>query len=163
MLAWLYWLHMLATVLWLGGLGLLGLVVLPAAEKHLPRELRAAFLLAVANSMDRIGWGALAVLLATGMFQMSANPYYEGFLAITNPWAQAILLKHIVFLLMGVVGVAQTWFVLPALQRQVWLLAHGKANEAELAALDNRHRRLLRLNLVLAALVLLLTAFARAA
>jgi uncharacterized membrane protein len=162
-LALLYWLHMLATVFWLGGLGLMGVVVLPAAEKHLPAKPRATFLLALSRSMERIGWGALTVLLATGMFQMSANPYYNGFLAIENAWARAILFKHIVFLLMGTVSVAQTWFVLPALQRQVWRLAHGKANTQEMAALERRHRGLLRLNLALALLILLLTALARAA
>ncbi len=161
-LALLYWLHMLATVFWLGGLAGMAFVVVPVARQHLQGEKQAAFFLALQQRMDRIGWAALAVLLATGMFQMSANPNYEGVLAITNTWARAILFKHLVFL--GMVGLSawQTWFILPELARQSMAQARGKGNKALAAHLLQKQERLLRWNMALALLVLAFTALARA-
>ncbi|MGQ9833781.1 MAG: hypothetical protein ACUVRJ_08320 [Candidatus Villigracilaceae bacterium] len=37
-----FWLHMLATVTWLGGLSAVGLLVLPAAQRSLTPEAQAA-------------------------------------------------------------------------------------------------------------------------
>ncbi len=162
-LALLYWLHMLATVLWLGGLAVLALLVLPAARRHLPLSAQPDFFLALQQRLDRLGWAALAVLLATGMFQMSANPYYEGLLAITNAWARAILFKHLAFAVMVGVSAWQTWFVLPELARQSLALSRGRGDPVRWQQLARRQERLLRLNMALAALVLALTALARAA
>ena len=60
---------------------------------------------------------------------------------------------------MVVVSAIQTWEVLPAIQRT--LLKKDKADEVELARLQKRETLLLRLNLLLSALILGATAFAR--
>lgn len=163
MLAFLYWLHMVATVIWLGGLAALALLVLPLARRHLSAEAQREFYLALQQRLDRLGWAALAVLLATGMFQMSANPYYEGLLTVANPWARAILFKHLAFL--GMVGVSawQSWFLLPELARQSLAQVRGRGQPERWQQLTARQERLLRLNMVLAVIVLALTALARAA
>ena len=102
----------------------------------------------------------LTFLLATGLVQMSANPHYQGFLAITNRWAVAILAKHIVFAGMTVVSAYLTWGLMPALRRAALLQARGRA-VAGAERLHSRELLLLRLNLILGILVLALTALAR--
>ncbi|MGW8250706.1 MAG: CopD family protein [Anaerolineales bacterium] len=155
-----YWLHMLATVVWVGGLATVVLLVLPAARRSLDSSAYAQLLASVQRRLDPLGWISLLVLAGTGLFQMSASPNYQGFLAINNRWATAILVKHLVFFVMIGVSAYLTWGLLPRLQRIALRQAHGlEASEAE--KLQRQEVMLLRLNLALGALVLALTAVAR--
>jgi uncharacterized membrane protein len=159
-----YWLHMLATVAWLGGLSALALIVLPSAQKSLDAAAYSKLLGRIQERLQLVGWLSLSILGATGMFQMSANPHYNGFLAIDNPWAVAMFAKHMAVLVMVVASAYGTWGLLPALRRLALLRAAGKpAGETEVARLARREKLLLSVNLVLSILVLALTAWARSA
>ena len=156
-----YWLHMLSTVVWIGSLAALVLLVVPAAQRSLDASAYGALLEALQRRLDSLGWFCLALLVGTGMFQMSASSSYNGLLAINNLWAVAILVKHILFL--GMVGVSAyfTWWLLPTLRRLALRIAQGKGSPAEQARLQRQNTSLLRLNLLLSVLILALTALAR--
>jgi uncharacterized membrane protein len=156
-----YWLHMLATIVWVGGLAALALLVLPAARQSLDNQGFAAFLERLQHRLDLVGWFSLAVLAGTGMFQMSAHPAYEGFLAFNSLWAGAILVKHLVFLGMIAVSAYLTWGVLPRLRRLALLQMKDSNADGEKARLSAVNTALLRLNLIFAVIVLALTALAR--
>jgi uncharacterized membrane protein len=162
-MALMYWLHMLATVTWIGGLTSLALIVLPAARRSLDKNSYAEFLGRIQFRLNQVGWLSLLILAGTGMFQMSANSNYQGFLAIDNRWATAILLKHVTVVVMVVASAYNTWGLLPTLRRNATLRAAGKTVDAgEQKRLASREKLLLNLNLVLSVLVLGLTAWARA-
>jgi uncharacterized membrane protein len=156
----IFWTHMLATVLWIGGLTVLLFVVLPLVNRTLPAENRAVLLEQIQRRFDPISWGCLLLLVATGLFQMSANPNYQGFLAINNRWAAAILIKHLLFGVMIIVNAVLTWGVLPGLKR-VALKRQKGIDAPEDASLRRRELFLLRLNFVLGVLILGMTALAR--
>ncbi len=153
---------MLATVLWLGSLAVLCLVVIPAMHRTLDVKSQTTLMAAIQKRLDPLAWFSIALLLATGMFQMSANPNYEGFLAIRGQWASSILIKHIFFVGMIAVSAAQTWWLLPTIQRAM-LRQQKSGDMAEVERLQKREALLLNLNLILAVLVLGMTALARAA
>ena len=153
-----YWLHMLATVFWIGGLAALVLLVLPAAQRSLDNEAFAKLLAGIQRRLEPLGWFCLALLAATGMFQMSESPHYQGFLAIQTTWAAAILVKHILFAVMVLLSAYLTWGLLPALRRSTLRLAQGVPGAERL---QRRNLLLLRLNLALALVILALTALAR--
>lgn len=163
MLTAIYWLHMLATVAWVGGQAALALLVLPAARKTLAGEVYSAFLGQINRRLKLVGWISLIILVGTGMFQMSASPSYQGFLSITNTWAVAIFSKHLVIGLMVVLSAYSTWGLSPALQRLALLRSKGKGSEVEFEGLQKREEWLVRINLGIAVVVLLLTAWARSA
>ena len=156
-----YWLHMLATTVWIGGIATLVLLVLPVAKEKLAPLDYASLLESLKRRLDPLAWLSLAVLLGTGMFQMSASPNYEGFLAITNTWSKAIMVKHVLFLVVIAVSVYLTWFLIPTQRRQALLRAKGK-DTPEAERIENRDIWLQRVNLILAILILALTALARA-
>lgn len=159
-----YWLHMLATVVWIGCLASMAVVVLPAARSALDQSGYRALLAQLQSRLQPISWFCLIVLGVTGMFQMSSNPSYEGLLAITNDWATAILIKHLVIGLMMMISGYLTWGVLPALRRHALLQAMQNINnESDLKRLEQREKFLLNINLLLSVAVLALTAWARAA
>jgi uncharacterized membrane protein len=157
-----YWLHMLATVIWIGGLAALALIVIPAAQRTLDAAPYAAFLGRMQERLQLVGWFSLLVLGATGMFQMSANPNYGGFLAIDNRWAAAILFKHAAIGLMVIVSAYSTWGLMPKLRRMALMRAAGKTlDEQVVKQLLAQESVLLRANLVISMVVLALTAYAR--
>lgn len=163
MLTVIYWLHLAATVAWIGGLAAAAWIILPAARARLDDAAYTELLTAVQTRLQSIGWFSLAVLTLTGMFQMSASPAYEGFLAISNNWSVAILSKHIVIGLMVLVSGYITWGLLPTLKRSaLQRLAGRSVDEEKLARLRRQETWLLRLNLALSIVVLMLTAWARA-
>ena len=158
-LAILYWLHMLATVTWIGSLAAINLLVLPASTRTLKLVDQLSFIAALQKRLEPLAWFCMGILLVTGLFQLSTSPHYDGFLDISTQWSLAILIKHGLAVLMVVVSAMQTWEVLPAIQRI--LLKKETADEAELAKLQKKEVLLLRLNLLLSALILGATAYAR--
>lgn len=161
-LALVYWLHMLATVIWIGALATISLLVLPAARRTLSVDQLSQFLTVLQKRLSPLAWFSLAVLVGTGMFQMSANPNYQGFMSINNSWAAAILIKHILFLVMIVLAAYQTWWLMPALQRSLLARRSQNVSDPQTARLQVHETRIVGINLALGVLVLLLTAFARA-
>lgn len=151
---------MLATVGWIGGLALLVLVFIPLVTKLLGSGEQITLLEQVQRRFDPLAWLCLILLIATGMFQMSANPNYEGMLAIGNRWSVAIFIKHLLFLGMVGVNAIMSLSILPGLRRVALLRQKGlDAPQAE--DLNRRELLLLRLNLGLGVLILALTALAR--
>lgn len=160
-LALTYWLHLFATVTWVGSLAGVSLLVLPAMRRSLDSETQLVFIEAMQKRLEPIAWFCMSLLLATGLFQMSVNPHYDGFLSTSTQWSLAILIKHLLGIIMVVVSAIQTWEVIPAIRRSI--LRSRKSNNAdELDSLRRREIFLLRMNFGLSLLILLATAFARA-
>ncbi len=155
-----YWLHLLATVTWIGSLVSISLLILPAATKTLQPVDQLAFIEAIQRRLEPIAWFSLSVLVVTGLFQMSVNIHYNGFLSVSGQWSIAILTKHILVLVLIVVSAMHTWDVLPAIRRA--LMRKDKIDPHLLDSLHHRENVLLRISLVLGALILLATAVARA-
>ena len=155
-----FWLHMLATVVWLGGLAALALIVLPAMRRSLKPGDFAVWLAELNKRLDPIGWFSLGLLTFTGLLQMDSNPNYVGFLNLSNLWSQAICLKHIAFIGMLLVTGYVTWGVAPALQRAALKRAKGLGEKADQIWV-RRMQMLMMLNLTLGLLVLAFTALAR--
>jgi uncharacterized membrane protein len=161
-LALVFWLHMLATVAWIGGIVSISLLVMPAVHRSLKPADQLAFIEALQKRLEPLAWFSLVVLIATGLFQLSANSHYNGFLDISTQWSVAILVKHSLVAVMVVVSAVQTWEVLPAIRRLLMRRERG-ASEEEMDHLRRREERLLRLNFILSILILGATALARAA
>jgi len=159
-LALTYWLHLLATVAWIGSIIATSILFLPAAKEALKPIDHLALVDAMQKRLEPIAWFCMVLLLLTGMFQMSVNPHYDGFVSTSTQWSSAILIKHILGIFMVVASAIQTWEVIPAIRRT--LMKKDKADEDKVLQLQKRETRLLRINFVLSILILLATAFARA-
>lgn len=157
-----YWIHMVATVIWLGGLLSITFVILPFIQKKMDGTEKGKILDSLQQYLNTIGWFCLILLIGTGMFQMSSHPSYQGFLAIENNWAVALFIKHIFIVLMVIVMGYLTWFVIPGLKRIALKQKLGKEiNENELARYRHQEKIILWTNSILAIIVLIFTAWAR--
>lgn len=155
-----YWIHLMATVVWFGGLLLLALAAGPALRQGTLNDNQWLTLQKRFAPWTNL---SLALLLITGFVQMTLDTNYTGFLSIDSVWAWAMLLKHIAFVgLVGITAVVQ-FSLFPAMNR-LELLAEKRPSlaAAERQKLTRKETLLLRLNLVCAALILLFTAVATA-
>ena len=157
-----YWLHMLATATWVGSLAAIALLILPVMRRTLDEETQLVLLEAMQKRLEPIAWFSISLLVLTGLFQMSVNPHYDGFLSISTQWSVAILAKHILGVIMIVVSAIQTWEVIPAIRRAI-LISKKNKGAANLDALRKREINLIRINFGISTLILLATAFARTA
>lgn len=158
-----YFLHLVATVAWIGGLVTLALIVQPVLSRAVNDVKEQARLLeAIQKRFQPIANLSLIVLILTGMVQTVNNPFYKGFLRFDNTWTQAILLKHISIAGMVVIAGVMTFSILPAIKRNSLLIANDIVDEAATARLQKQQARLTRLNLALSVLVLFFTAVATA-
>jgi uncharacterized membrane protein len=160
-LALTFWLHLLATVTWVGSLAGISFLILPAMQRSLDPETQLVFIEAMQKRLEPIAWFSMSLLLVTGLFQMSVNPHYDGFLSTSTQWSLAILTKHLLGIIMVAVSAIQTWEVIPAIRRAI-LKSKKSRNTEELDVLRRREIFLLRMNFGLSVLILLATAFARA-
>src|SRR5512138_41104 len=160
-LALTFWLHLLATVTWVGSLSAISFLILPAMQRSLNPETQLVFIEAMQKRLEPIAWFSMSLLVLTGLLQMSVNPHYDGFISVSTQWSLAILIKHLLGIVMVVVSAIQTWEVIPAIRRAI-LKSKKTANAEELNALRGREVLLLRMNFGLSILILLATAFARA-
>jgi len=160
-LALTYWLHLLATVTWVGSLAGVSFLVLPAMQRALESDTQLVFIEAMQKRLEPIAWFSMSLLVVTGLFQMSVNPHYDGFLSTSTQWSLAILTKHLLGIVMVVVSAIQTWEVIPAIRRAI-IRSKKSGNAEEIDSLRQREILLLRMNFGLSILILLATAFARA-
>jgi uncharacterized membrane protein len=156
-----FWIHMAATIVWIGGLFFQAVVLNPSLAQSRHPEIWPDVLRAMRRRFEPLAWLSLGLLIATGLVQMEASPNYQGFLTIGSSWAVAILLKHVAVAGMVVAAGYQTWFIQPQLERNLLAKAKGVGSPDLADAAVRRLNNLNRLNLILGLIVLGLTAVAR--
>lgn len=67
------WLHILAATVWIGGMAALGLLLVPLLRRERFRDVARPLLYASALRFRWIGWGALGVLVVTGLVNVRAR------------------------------------------------------------------------------------------
>lgn len=155
-----YLIHLLATVVWLGGIALITLLARPALQHG---TLASNQWWAIQRKFVLWANVSMVLLLITGFYQMTVDSNYNGFLSIDSQWAVAILLKHIAYIVMIGITVYLQVILYPAMSRAA-LLAEQKPDlgAAESEKIQKRDILLLRLNLIFAVTVLFFTALATA-
>jgi uncharacterized membrane protein len=158
-----YFFHLIATVIWIGGLVLMVILVWPEVSRSLAENpARYRLLSRLRHRFTPWANFSLVMLIVTGLIQMSGNKNYVGVLQFSNDWAKAILLKHIAVAGMIVCGLILQFTVTPALERASLLAEKGKGDPTEWAKLRRREVRLTWINVLLGMAVLAFTAWATA-
>lgn len=67
------WLHLLAATVWIGGMAALGLLLVPLLRRERFQNVARPLLYASALRFRWIGWGALGVLVVTGLINVRAQ------------------------------------------------------------------------------------------
>jgi len=162
-LAVVYAFHLLAAVVWIGGLVALAAVVLPGARRVLAdTPTLGAFLYELERRFSPWANLSLVVLIATGMLQMSADENYGGLLRFDRTWAWAMLFKHLAVIGMALIAGYVALVLEPERRRLQTLAAAGHPDDEARYDLEQRRARLAGLNLGCGLLTLVFTAIATA-
>jgi len=156
-LALTYWLHMLATVVWLGSLSALVFLVLPVASRTLEPDAQITFINNLQSRLESLSWFCMFLLVATGMFQMSGDRNFTGLISTENAWSTVMLTKHLLVIVMGIFSVWMSWGLLPEIRRA--LIRYKRSGDpSEVLTLRKQEALLIRVSLVMALLILAVTA-----
>ena len=147
-----YWLHSLATVVFIGHYLLLALIYLPALSKQESIHSTGAILSEFSKRSRVWLYVSLLIFIITGTYLTFVDPNYLGIGNFGNSWAILMLVKHI--LILGTIGMG-FWY--NALMRVGPLMS---SNTGATQAIS-RFRQYSNLMAIIGALVLLLTAISQ--
>ena len=134
--------HDLLTAVWIGGLFMMTLSLMPAARKVLGKGPEMLNLIEKVKEHHRkFIYIAIPGLLASGLFLGKSNPIPKGLLSFTNPYDSAMTVKLI--LLVAMTGIA--------LMRSRRTPTPGEENKASMMPMT--------INLILGLIVLLLSGY----
>lgn len=146
-----FWLHSLATVVFIGHYLLLGLVYLPALSRTESVDGTGVALSAFSKHSRSWLYASLLIFILTGTYLTFVDPNYLGLGNFGNPWAILMLVKHI--LIVGMIGMG-FWF--NAILRVGPLMSSNNPEQA-----ISRFRIYVNVMAVMGVLVLLLTALSQ--
>ncbi len=148
--------HLLAAVVWIGGMVFLALVVVPALRSPEPLAARVEVLHRTGVRFRRIGWIALGVLVATGITNLLLRGLGWSEIFGTALWesrfGKVLAVKLALVVLILTVSVVHDFSVGPRATR----LLRADPTSAEAARVRRLASMLGRANLLLALVVLLL-------
>jgi len=147
----LRFLHLLATVTWIGGMFTINLVLMPSLAAIDPPQ-RGKLLGAALERFKPLALGAMAVLLITGV--LVAPP--RSLLNLSTPYGVALALKHLVVLAMVVIGLMVPFVISPKMQSLA--PAPGERPTPAFIQTQKQLSVLARVNMILGVVVLFLAA-----
>ncbi len=148
----LNWLHLIATVVWIGGIGTNLLILMPSMRESLEPPMMGKLMGAVMSRFRRLVYVSIFVLGVTGILMNLLNENYLGLLRFGNLWSQITLIKHIFTAALIFLAV----YAFEGLGPKVSRLA-VKGPSPELARLQKLQIKLATTGLIMGIIILLLT------
>lgn len=148
LLAGTYWMHLIATVVWIGGITFLLFVVIPSANQALGAE-AGRLMGEVSKRFAPIVNYSMVLLFATGIVLTAVNKQFSGIGNFVNDWYLGLIVKHVF-----VSGMVAVHFY-----RGLILASKMKKakTSSEKASLQKLSLNLVRVNFYLGLMVLLLS------
>lgn len=159
-----HFLHLLATVVWIGGIVIILAVILPGGRAALASpSARGGLMKEIAKRFSPMANISILVLIVTGVIIARRDPDFKGVLEFTNPWSVVMLLKHLLVASMITVHFYRGLVLNPRIGRLSSQAGDAQAAStlsSQVAGLQKLSLNLVRANFVLGMMVLLLTGIA---
>jgi len=147
------WLHLLATVAWIGGVFINNLALSPSARESLEPPAMGRFMASYMRRFRVITYVCMGVLVVTGVIMMLFSPKYTGGFDSSSTWAIFLLLKHILVVVLIIIGIYILEVLNPKMGR-----AGAQGPSPEVAKLQALLRKLGMASFGVGLLILLFTA-----
>lgn len=149
------WIHLLATVAWIGGMTTNTLILLPSIRETLEPATAGRFLGAVMKRFRLLVYASIILLLFSGAVVTGLHGNYLELLQTGNSWAQVILIKHVFAAALIVLAVYAFEVLAPKVARM-----GVRGPSPELVRLQKLQSRLATAGLMIGLIILLLAAIA---
>ena len=147
-----YLIHIMATLLWVGGIFVNYYIIMPSAKDSLEAPLLGKLMGAVMKRFRPVVYTCMVLLGITGVIMTINNANYFGLMKFDNTWSTLSLIKHIVMVVWVIIGIYLFEVVMPKMGK---LAAQGSS--PELGKLQALQMKLGMISMVLAVIVLYLT------
>ena len=135
-------LHDLFTAIWIGGMIVLAVAVMPSARQVLGDGPQFRQLLSIVQKrLSSIVYVSMVGLIVTGMLEARQNPQFGGLFGFGSPYAAVLAVKHLLVIAMVAVALYRSLVLAKREARTAWRL----------------NASLLRANLLLGVVVVLLS------
>ncbi len=140
-------LHLLATVTWVGGMIYFNTVLMPSLSAIDPLQ-RGRLLNVIAKRFTFVAWGCLIVLVITGLITTPT----QMLLNVSGIYGISLTAKHLVILLMIIIGLVITFSLGPKMQ--TLSPSPGEQPSPGFLKVQNQLSVLVRINTILGVLIL---------
>ena len=147
------WLHLIAMVAWIGGVFINNLALSPSARESLEPPVMGRFMGSYMKRFRVLAYVCMGILVVTGVIMTFFSPQYAGGFDLSGPWALFLLLKHILVVVLIIIGVYILEVLNPKMGR-----AGAKGPSPEIAKLQALLLKLGMTSFGIGLLVLLFTA-----
>ena len=157
------WLHLIATVVWIGHIVNSFILFTPLSKRYVPESSYGDFLANYRRRDQPIALSTIATFFVTGLGLMLLDPEYQGLGSIfANSWSIMVFAKHVIVLVMVGLGIYMGTAIMPRLAKAWSELAseeitHSTTNP-RVTGLERLRNIVAYSLLVLSLVVLLLTA-----
>ncbi|MFQ6083389.1 MAG: hypothetical protein ACE5WD_08520 [Candidatus Aminicenantia bacterium] len=156
-----HFLHLLATVVWIGGIVMILLVILPGTKAALePAPIVGRLMKNITKRFTPMANVSILVLIVTGIVITYSEKNFTVFLDFSNSWNTVMFLKHSFATLMIIIHFYRGLVLIPKIGRLSTQVNNSKESSSlssQIAKLQKFSLDLIKTNLVLGLIVLLLT------
>jgi len=143
------WLHLIATVIWIGGIAFILFIAMPSARQVMGTD-AGKLMGVVSKRFTPVANYSIALLVLTGATMAVLNNRFTSSTILDNNWIIILAAKHILVLTMIVIHFYRGWILAPKIVRM-----ESKPGKV---ALQNLSINLVKANFGLGLMVLLLSA-----
>ena len=123
------WLHLLATVVWIGQAILGSLVYMPIFSQQLKGPALGTAMGEMARKIRPFIWGSIVVFVITGIPMTTGKMGLLGLAGFGNLWSILILVKHIIVVVMILLAAYMDRVALPGLVEVIELIEIPRASK----------------------------------
>jgi len=147
------WLHLLAMVVWIGGIIFIMIAIFPAAKESMEPPIMGRFMGSLMKRFRKMFYVSVVLLVATGIVMTIMNKEYAGMFEFGNLWALFVVIKHIFVLILIIVGIYMMEVIVPRIGR-----LGAKGPSPEMAEAQKLQIKVGVINLTLAMIIIVFTA-----
>lgn len=149
-----HFLHLLATIVWIGGIVMILSVILPGAKSSLVSAMASRLMNEVTKRFTPMANISILILIVTGVIIAIYDKNYTGFSDFSNNWIVVLLIKHFIVALMIAIHFYRGLILNPMIAR---LSTQTSEPSSKIPSLQKFSLNLVKANLFLGLVVLLLT------
>lgn len=157
-----HFLHVVATVVWIGGIWMILLVLLPGARTSLESPAMTGKLMKeITKRFTPMVNISILVLIVTGPIMGHYGRNMTNPLEFYNHWTPIMGVKHLLVAAMAIIHFSRGWLLTPKIERLAAQAAESPSLSSRLAGLQKFSLNLVKVNFALGISVLLVTAILR--
>lgn len=143
--------HLLATVVWIGGMFYMDLILMPSIAKIDPGE-SGKLMGIIAKKFTITAWSAILIAIITGILKTPSHMYFD----TSDEYGIYLLVKHLAFIGAIIVGLIITFVYVPGLKANA--PKPGERPSAQFESYSKKIENFSKTNLVLGILILICAA-----